>query len=405
MMTESPTYEELKERVRDLEEAASKWKRIEEALRQSEERLALAVEATTDGIWDWDIKNNKTYASQRCSEIFGVTGDAAFEGPSGPSETWASRIHPDDYERVSQCLRAHLTGEAPYHVEYRHRHENGEYRWQSFRGKAFFDENGDAIRMVGSIRDISERKRSEEEKARLEARLQQAQKIEALGTLARGVAHDFNNLLTAILGNIELSQMHAQQEERINKKLIEAKRACRRAKDLTKQFMAFSKGADPERKTGSILKLIRESCVIALSGYKTKCEFSLPDDLWPVKYDNEQMRQVISNLVMNASEAMQEEGTINVSAENIDPSEGDLDDGFSGKKQIRISIQDHGRGIPKEMLDKIFDPYFSSKESVTQKGMGLGLSICYSIIDKHDGLIEVESEVGTGTTFHIYLPA
>ncbi len=400
-MVERPTYEELEQRVKEIEEDASNRNQTEEALRESEERLALALEATSDGIWDWDIVNMKTYASPRCSEIFGVKEDAEI---SGPSENWASRIHPDDYDRVSLCMQEHLEGKAPYDVEYRHRHESGEYRWQSSRGMALFDENGNAVRMVGSIRDITERKRSEDEKAKLEARLQQAQKIEALGTLAGGVAHDFNNLLTSILGNIELSQMQARNEERISRYLTKAKKACIRAKDLTRQFITFAKGADPERTTGSLVKIIQDSTVLALSGYKTKCEFSLPDDLWLVDFDNEQMRQVISNLVINASEAMQEKGTVMVSAENMDQSE-DASEDLKDRKYVRISIQDHGKGIPREVLDKIFEPYFSSKESVTQKGMGLGLSICYSIIDKHNGRIEVKSEEGAGTIFHIYLPA
>jgi len=401
-MAEKPTYEELEQRVRELEKEASKRNQTgHEALRKSEERLALALEATSDGIWDWDVINQQTYASQRCSEIFGVKEDA---DSSQPSETWASRIHPDDYDRVSLCLQEHLKGNGPYEVEYRHRHENGSYRWQSSRGMAIFDENGNAIRMVGSIRDITQRKRSEEEKKRLEARLQQAQKIEALGALAGGVAHDFNNLLTAILGNIELSQIYARNEDRINRNLTKAKKACIRAKDLTRQFIAFAKGANPEKKTGSLAKIIQDSSILALSSYKTECEFLFPNDLWLVDFDNEQIRQVVSNLVINASEAMEEEGTVTVSAENVEPNSESSDDPEAGK-QVRISIQDHGRGIPREVLDKIFEPYFSSKESVTQKGLGLGLSICYSIVEKHDGHIEVESEVGTGTTFHVYFPA
>ncbi len=400
-MAEKPTYEELEQKVKDLEEEAAKLQRIEKALKASEERLALALEATSDGIWDWDIINGRTYASRRCSEIFGIKADTQ---SLKPSETWAWRIHPDDYDRVSHCLLEHLKGKAPYDVEYRHLHKSGEYRWQSSRGVALFDKNGNPHRMVGSIRDIHKRKRAEEEKSRLEDQLQQARQMEALGTLAGGVAHDFNNLLTAILGNIELSQMYAKDDEKIQKSLANAKAACKRAKNLTRQFITFAKGADSNMKKDSIIKLIQDTASIALSGSNSKCEFSLPDDLWQVHFDANQMRQVIRNLIINASEAMQEQGVIEISAEN-DHLDAENPHFSKGKRNVKISIKDHGNGIPKEQMGKIFDPYFSSKKTVTQKGMGLGLSICYSIIDKHDGYIEVESEVGSGTTFHIYLPA
>jgi PAS domain S-box-containing protein len=399
-MTDKPTHEELEQKVKELEEEAFKRKQTEEALRASEARLSLALTATSDGIWDWDIVQGLTYASDRCGEIFGIEEGMDIHA----SETWTSRIHPDDYDRVSQCMKEHLKGNAPYEVEYRHRHGDGEYRWQSSRGMALFDGAGHATRMVGSIRDISARKLAEEERERLEAQLQQAQKMEALGTLAGGVAHDFNNLLTAIMGNIELSQMYGRSEEKISKSLIRAKKACKRAKNLTKQFLTFAKNSHSGKRTNSIGKLIQYSGHFAVSGTHTRCEFSVPEDLFFVDFNSEQMKQVIINLVSNASEAMNGEGTVEVRAENIYPDaeeSGLPDEG----KQIKISIRDHGIGIAPEVLAKIFDPYFSSKETVTQKGMGLGLSICYSTIEDHKGRIEVESEVGTGTTFNIYLPA
>jgi PAS domain S-box-containing protein len=400
-MEERPSYEELERRVKQLEEETVRAKRIEEKLRESEERLTLALEATSDGIWDWDIINNRTYASSRCGEILGLTGSPV---PLKTSDTWSSRIHPDDYELVSKLLLDHLAGKAPFDVEYRHRHESGEYRWQSSRGLALFDEDGNPYRMVGSIRDISERKRAEEEKAGLEARLKQAQKMEALGALAGGVAHDFNNLLTAILGNIDLSLLYVQKEERASNNLIKAKNACKRAKDLTRQFMTFAKGIDTVKKTGPLGKLIRDSASLVLAGSSTRCDFYESDDLWPVDYDSDQMKQAIGNLIVNASDAMQEEGTVEITAENIRiNSEGDSN--HQAHRQVKISIRDHGKGIPQDVLDKVFDPYYSSKGVVTQKGMGLGLSICYSIIDRHDGRIEVKSEVGVGTTFEVYLPA
>lgn len=399
-MTHRPTYEELEQKVKELEEEAVNRQQIEEALRASEERLSLALQATSDGIWDWDIKKGLTYASARCGEIFGISDDADVL----ESETWASRIHPDDYSHVSQRIQEHLNGNGSYNVEYRHRHGNGEYRWQSSRGMALFNDNGKPYRMVGSIRDISARKQAEEERERLEAQLQHAQKMEAMGTLAGGVAHDFNNLLTAIMGNIDLTQLYARSDKKIDTTLLKAKNACKRARDLTKQFITFAKSSSFTKQTGSIAKLVQDSAKLALTGKKTICEFTVSDDLLPIDYDAEQIKHVISNLINNASEAMDEEGIIIIRAENVEPDEEDSGD-QKAREQIKISIQDHGAGIPPEFLGKIFDPYYSSKDKFTKKGMGLGLSICYAVIENHNGRIEVESEVGTGTTFEIYLPA
>ena len=400
LMLEQLTREELEQKVKELEAEASKRKHTEKALRASEERLSLALKATSDGIWDWDIVRGLTYASDRCGEIFGIK-----EGKDlNASETWTSRIHPDDYDRVSQCMQEHLKGNAPYEVEYRHRHGDGNYRWQSSRGMAIFDEDGHAIRMVGSIRDITARKQAEDERKWLEARLQQAQKMEALGSLAGGVAHDFNNLLTAIIGNIELSQIYARSHEKISKNLSRARDACKRAKNLTKQFITFAKSSHSGKRTNSIAKLIQYSGNFAISGTRTKCEFSIPEDLFYVDFDGEQMKQVITNLVSNASEAMNGQGTVEIRAHNVYP-DPENSDPVDQRKQIEICIRDHGVGIAPQVLSKIFDPYFSSKEMVTQKGMGLGLSICYSIIEDHKGHIEVDSEIGTGTAFKIYLPA
>ncbi len=399
-MMQRPTYEELEQKVKELKEEAVNRQQIEEALRASEQRLSLALQATSDGIWDWDIKKGRTYASARCGEIFGIRDDSEAQ----ESETWASRIHPDDYRHVSQCIQEHLNGKGPYNVEYRHRHGNGEYRWQSSRGMALFNDKGKPYRMVGSIRDISARKQAEEERERLETQLQHAQKMEAMGTLAGGVAHDFNNLLTAIMGNIDLTQLYARSDKKIDTTLLKAKNACKRARDLTKQFITFAKSSSSTKQTGSIAKLIQDSAKLALTGRKTICEFTISDDLMSIDYDGEQIKHVISNLINNASEAMDEDGTITISAENTKQDKEDSDDQKT-QEQIKISIQDHGDGIPPELLGKIFDPYYSSKDNFTQKGMGLGLSICYAIIENHNGRIEVESEVGTGTTVEIYLPA
>jgi len=243
------------------------------------------------------------------------------------------------------------------------------------------------------IRDVTERKRIEKEAHR-------NQNLESIGVLAGGIAHDFNNILTIILGNISLSKMYAKSEDKVYKRLIEAEKGAMRAKDLTQQLLTFSKGGAPVKETSSVAEFLKESAAFVLSGSNVKCIFSIPDDIWAIEIDKGQINQVFNNLVMNADQAMPEGGIINIKAENIIiTSENVLL--LQKGKYLKISLKDHGIGILADHLDKIFNPYFSTKT----KGSGLGLTSAYSIIRNHNGLITVESELGIGTTFYIYLPA
>ncbi|MEW6110238.1 MAG: ATP-binding protein, partial [Nitrospirota bacterium] len=275
--------------------------------------------------------------------------------------------------------------------------KNGEQFPVHLTSLAVKNVKGQPIGIITSCEDITDRKKMEEE-------LLNARKLESIGFLAGGIAHDFNNLLAVILGCISLAKMHLSPEDDILEILENAEEASIRAADLTKLLITFSKGGAPVKKTINIAELLRNSAGFALSGSNIKCEFNIPDDLWPVEVDEGQIKQVVYGMVLNSREAMPEGGIINVRAGNITISEKNeflLKEG----EYIKISIEDHGVGIPKENLSRIFDPYFSTKRKATQKGMGLGLSICYSIIKSHNGLITVKSEIGTGTTFHIYLPA
>ncbi|MBE9546567.1 MAG: response regulator, partial [Proteobacteria bacterium] len=260
-------------------------------------------------------------------------------------------------------------------------------------GAPIFDSESKIIGVVLVFQDITEKRKTEEE-------LLKTQKLESIGLLAGGIAHDFNNVLTAIIGNISLAKMYAKPGDKIFERLEETEKASLGAKDLTQQLLTFSKGGEPIKKTVAFLELISDSAGFALRGANVRCEFSMPDDLWPVEVDEGQMGQVINNLIINASQAMPEGGIIKVRAENMIIGPINVLPLKPGR-YIKISIQDRGIGIQKEHLSRIFDPYFTTK----QKGTGLGLTTVYSIIDKHDGHITAESELGVGTTFHIYLPA
>lgn len=235
----------------------------------------------------------------------------------------------------------------------------------------------------------------------MERELLMTGRLESVGVLAGGIAHDFNNLLTVILGNISLARFYAKPGDRVFERLIEAEKASLRATGLTQQLLTFTKGGAPIKKTTSIAKLLEDSVKFALMGSNVRCEFSISDDLWPVEVDEGQINQAINNLIINANQAMPEGGVIKLIAENITIGAENTNPLIKDGKYIRISVEDHGPGIPKEHISRIYEPYFTTKG----KGSGLGLATTYSIIKKHNGYITVESEVGVGTTFYIYLPA
>jgi nitrogen-specific signal transduction histidine kinase/ActR/RegA family two-component response regulator len=251
--------------------------------------------------------------------------------------------------------------------------------------------------MTGAFKDLSAGKKSEEDMLNIK-------KLEAVGILAGGIAHDFNNLLTAIIGNISFAKMFLSPEDRIFERLAAAEKAALQAKDLTYQLQVFARGGAAERKTVFIGGLIRESAAFAASGSTIRCDVSIPDDLSPVEVDTSQMRQVILNLVTNAKEAMPGGGIVEIRAHDAALKAGELFPLVEGK-YVKISVKDHGAGIPAEYVGRIFDPDFTAKEMETHKGTGVGLAVCHAIVRNHAGLITVESTMGKGTTFSIYLPA
>ena len=256
-------------------------------------------------------------------------------------------------------------------------------------------ESGQACRVA--VTDITARKRAESDRLILD-------KLESTGILAGGIAHDFNNLLTIMLLNLELAQTLNHSDEKLALHLAEAKETCLLASSLTAQLLTFAKGGAPIRKAMLLSGVIQESARLAMSGSKAGCEFSLAEDLWMAEVDAGQIGQVIRGIVLNAREAMPQGGMVYVRAENAVLRAQELLSLPPGE-YVRVSITDQGTGIAKDVLPKIFDPYFSTKHRGDQKGMGLGLTICHAVVQKHGGAIAVKSEVGSGTTFDIYLPA
>ena len=288
---------------------------------------------------------------------------------------------------------------------------------RAVRGERFDDcegilvrPDGQAQRMVASAAGIADAQgkialailvfRNITEKERIVTELQKIQKLESLGFLAGGIAHDLNNILTAIVGNLSLAKMRDKADPLLSEFLDNAEEAVFRARDLAGQLLTFSKGGMPIKELTSIAQLVYDSASFVLSGSNVKAEFNLPADLRTLEIDKGQIGQVVQNVVLNAKEAMPDGGRVRISASNVMIA-SDARISLEPGPYLKIAITDHGCGIAKEHLPTIFDPYFTTKS----KGAGLGLAIAYSIIKKHKGTIEVDSKVGAGSTFTIYLPA
>lgn len=359
--------------------------KAERELRESEYRFRQMAENIKDGLMI--IEHGKAvYANDRACEIFGYPGNELAE------LTGLDVIAPEEKERFQQIMsEARQTGVIPKEMEIWIVRKDGTRRCVHGRYSTS-RENGKILGRYLVITDITERKRMEADRDR-------ASRLESIAILAGGIAHDFNNILTAILGNISLARIY-EDTDRISERLIESEKACMQAKNLTEQLLTFSKGGAPVKKIASVKELLKNATSFALRGSNVSHELSIPDDLWPAEIDGGQISRVIQNLVINADQSMPEGGAIKVQAENVVVDAKDnlpLKDG----KYVKISIQDGGIGIPEEYLQRIFDPYFSTK----QKGSGLGLATVYSVIKNHDGYITVDSQVGIGSTFHVYFPA
>lgn len=349
-------------------------------------------EATFDAMSDWVSVIDLDYRILRSNR----SGEKFLSAPLGEiiNHTCHHLVHGLE-EPISGCplqkmLQTHQRETVDLYVQEMN-------RWLRISIDPIMDEDGNLIKAVHIVRDITEYKKMEE-------LILKAKKLESLGTLAGGIAHDFNNLLSAIVGHIDLAKDKIKHDLGAFENLNEVEKASMRASELAAQLITFSKGGKPVKKVVSIGELVKNSVSASLSDSGSNCEFSIPDDLFPVEIDALQIKQVIRNIVINATEAMNGKETIKVYCENAAVGKKD---GLPLKagKYVLLSIKDQGFGIAAENLAKIFDPYYSTKEMGPDKGQGLGLSICHSIIKKHDGFITVESGLGVGTTLIIYLPA
>ena len=365
-------------------------KQTEEALRESEEKYLDLFENANDSIFTMSLDGSFTSFNHQAAELHGYTKEEFGHLTIGDVLTPESYAFAMQMTQKAVIEKSDLKELQPW--EFKMLKHDGTVFITECRTRLLWDKD-QIVGVHGIVRDITERKRMEEELLRV-------QKLESVGLLAGGIAHDFNNILTTILGNVSLAKMQVRPEDEIFDLLSETETASARAQTLTKQLLTFAKGGAPVKEIASIKDILKESSLFVLRGSKSRCEFSIAEDLWPAEVDVGQISQVINNIVINANQAMPEGGIIQVVAENLI-----IDDGhglpLKPGRYIRISITDQGVGIAEKHLLKIFDPYFTTK----QKGSGLGLATTYSIIKNHDGHITVESTLGEGTTFYIYLSA
>jgi PAS domain S-box-containing protein len=370
-------------------------KNSEEALKNSEEKFRTFMETASDLMFITDKDGNYTYVNESTARTLGYSKEEMI------GMNIAQVISKESFEKDTiSKVKKELIKKGKLFFEDKWIRKDGKEVCGEIKFVSFFDSDGKFIGVRGVFRDITEKKEAEESLRESEEKLARSKKIEALGLMASGIAHDFNNILTRILGNISLAKRYVEPREKVFNNLVEAEKASLLAKDLTQQLLTFAKGGTPIKKTIYLKELIKDSTSLALGGSNGKCEFSLTDDLLPVEVDEGQISRVISNLVINADEAMPDGRTLNVQARNITNGEKHDLPLYKGK-YVEITIRDQGIGIPKEHLEKIFEPYFTTK----QRGIGLGLPITYSIIKNHDGYITVKSLKDVGTTFYIYLPA
>ncbi len=370
-------------------------RQAEEAIRENEERLRVIGTAFYDLIYEWTAGDNRLRWFGDISQKLGYRQKEII--PS--ADALQALIHPDDKSSVQEAISDRPTKTEPISIEYRIRNKEGEWRYWSDYSLPLLDEDGRPEKWIGVCTDITSRKE-------LEAQLQQAQKMEAIGALAGGVAHNFNNMLMGIQGYISSMIVDKNRDDPDLNYLCNVEKTVKKAGRLTKDLLGFARGGAYKLQLTDLNSLIQdENTLFGSSKKEVIIKEELQNNLWVVNVDQNQIQQVLMNIYINAVQAMPEGGgEIAVRTENIHLAKDQAGIyNVSPGPYVKLSIKDNGCGIEKKFLEKIFDPFFTTKNP--EMGTGLGLSSAYGIIKNHDGIISACSEKGEGTTFSIYLPA
>jgi len=371
-------------------------KRADEARRLAEERFRLVAKATNDVIWDWDLVSGRVWWNENITTLFGHDRQNL---PPGP-ESWVTHIHPGDRERVVAGIHAVIDGtDVHWSDEYRFLRANGGVTVVVDRGFVIRDEAGQAVRMLGSMIDVTERRE-------LDERLRQSQKLEAVGQLTGGVAHDFNNLLTVILGNAETLSEHFSEDDQLRLIAEMTTTAAERGAELTRRLLAFARRQTLEPKPIDVNQLIAgmDGLLRRTLTEDIDIEIVRGGGLWIAEVDPGQLEVAILNLAINARDAMPEGGRLTIETANTWLDEAyarDNVDVLPGQ-YVLVSVADTGHGMPPEAVERAFEPFFTTKE--VGKGSGLGLSMVYGFVKQSGGHAKIYSEPGHGTAAKLYLP-
>jgi PAS domain S-box-containing protein len=377
----------------------------ERALRESEERYALAMEGANEGHWDWDVAAERLFLSPRMQSLYGLDAKNVIDSRAA----WLAHIviHPEDLPRFDAALRDHFEGRTPgYECEYRVRQPDGDWHWLHARGRCLRDPAGKPIRFVGSTIDVTAQRRAQMDKEQLEAQLRQSQKMEAIGTLAGGIAHDFNNILGAILGYGELAQQQSAEGSPLRRYLDNVMLAAERARRLVERILGFSRSGLGDRAPVNVQAVIEETLELLEASLPAgiRLERGIDAGNAAVTGDATYLHQVAMNLCTNAVQAMEDGGVLGIILERAEVMEhrtlfrGSLAPG----PYVRLIVSDTGVGIPSAVLERMFDPFFTTKGP--GEGTGLGLSLVQGIIADLGGAIDVSTRMGEGTRFEIWLP-
>ncbi|MBK9126672.1 MAG: response regulator [Phycisphaerales bacterium] len=382
-------------------------RRTERALRAADERLDMALRGSNLSLWDWEL------STDRITQNVGWTDMLGYEPDEIPPtrEALEALCHPEDLARTQAAIDAHMRGTTPmFESEQRIRTKYGEWRWVLLRGRVVQrGPDGRPLRISGTRLDISEQKATQEQRRRLEAQMQHAQKLESIGVLAGGIAHDFNNLLVGVLGHAELARDLLPENAPARENLLQIERSAARAAELTRQLLAYSgrgkfvvERVDLNELVAEMLRLLEVSI-----SKKAALVCSLSPGLPPVEADTTQLRQLVMNLITNAGEALPDgEGRITLSTFCRRCDEAFLratyvDDSLPPGEYVCFEVTDTGCGMDEDTRARIFEPFFTTKFT----GRGLGLAAALGIIRGHRGALEVISAPGAGSTFRVWLPA
>lgn len=369
----------------------TKRRKAEKVIASERELLAVTLHSIGDGVISTDTDGKVMMINKAAQELTGWNSNEAIGLPLKTIFTIVEEISKISIENpVEKVLRTKKRIELQDNITLIIR--NGKEIIISYNADPMLDNEDKIIGVVLVFRDMTE-------KIKLEATIQRNQKLESIGILAGGIAHDFNNLLAGIFGYLEIAMIYSKDNPTVTDYLNKSLSVFNRAKALTLQLLTFSKGGNPIKRINALTPILKAGIQFSLSGSNISIQYELEENLWMVEIDENQISQVIDNIALNAQQAMPNGGTLIVKTENVTIDRKDFAIN-ANKDFIKISFQDSGMGISKEILPRIFDPFFSTKE----KGTGLGLMTVFSIIQKHGGFLDVESTEGKGSTFIIYLP-